>query len=294
MKKRIKKSVIVTALLFLLPSLYLSSGYCYAYEKNNHSYKGSSFTIYKLSRERIGGKRVCVKYFAKNAYENFNTWRINKQVIIACSGAFSVGWDVNSPPYGLCIDNGIVVNRNLAISQDKNGNSLDGLVIVYNGGDDAGGIVVKDIEKGQICTKFPQKCYDIKNNFRDKNLFIKWAVDNNATVFQMPIMYSYEYEKNFGVLNYGDKKERRFLAICKNGNGIIYHLIINVRDKNYMNASAQTIISFLKQSYTIIYAVLVLDTGSKDILYEYEGANVFKIGNTEIDQATNLLVYYFE
>jgi len=130
---------------------------------------------------------------------------------LVCSGAFSESWQKNSPPVGLCVDNGYIVNRNLIIGKDRNGNSLDGLIIVYGGGDDRGGIVVKDIEHDKICTNTDgiNRCYDLKGNWVDRYDFIQWAKNNYATVFQVPLMYSSEYGVNYGSLNNGQKAERR-------------------------------------------------------------------------------------
>ncbi len=292
-EKRIIQLITVVSMFFLL-QLCPQKSYCKVYEKYNDIYAGLPFTVYKFSRERIGGERVYAKYFAHNAYKSFTNWRIDKRVIMVCAGGFSISWDVNSNPSGLCIDNGAVVNRAVSVYRDSYGNSLDGLVIVYNGGVDAGGIALTDIQRDRVCTQYPNRRYDIKNNSSDTNQFIDWAEKNSATVFQLPLMYSYKFGKNYGSLNYGNKKGRRFLAICKGKNAVIYHLIIDVRSNVNMNAAADKIIDYLGKKYSLVYGVLVLEAGAKDILYEYDGARVTQIGNNGFDTATNLLVYYIQ
>jgi len=262
------------------------------FDKYKKKLLGISVTIYEFSRKEEGKKRIKAKYFAHNANSRFNSWRDGKNVLLACSGAFSESWQIDSPPHGLCVDNGDVVNRNLVIGKDEHGNSLDGLVIVFEGGKGAGGIVIKDIEHGVIST--PARSYDIKDSNSDKVAFTAWAESNNATVFQLPLMYSKEYGKNYGELNHGSKKERRYLAICEGNDGIIYHLIIDVAKSVYMNEFAKKIKEFLSKEFSEVYGLLVLDTGGKNILYEYFNGYGARIANTEISEATNLLVYYYE
>jgi hypothetical protein len=263
-------------------------------KKYTKQYGGIQFTIYKFSRSSAGGTKVKAKYFARNANCRFNSWKTGKKILLACSGAFSVDWTTFSPPLGLCIDNGYTVNKNLVINKDQYGNSLDGLVIVYGGGEARGGIAMKDIEKGRVCTKLPNKCYDIKNNIVDRYDFIDWAERNNATVFQLPLMYSNEYGKNFGSLFNGNKAERRFLALCEGHDNVVYHLIIDVPGQVYMNYSADKIIDMLEYDFKTLYSLVVLDTGGKNILYEYMYGYASKKADVDISEATNLIIYYFD
>ena len=262
--------------------------------KNTKTYAGMQLTIYKFSRSASGSTKVKAKYFARNANYRFNQWKSGKKILLVCSGAFSVNWTVSSPPLGLCIDNGYTVNKNLVIGKDENGNSLDGLVIVYGGGEAEGGIAVKDIEQGKVCTQSPNKCYDIKNSYIDRYDFISWAKDNNATVFQLPLMYSNEFGKNFGSLYNGNKAERRFLALCKGYDDVLYHLIIDVPGQVYLNYSASKIIAMLKNDFKTLYSLSVLDTGGKNILYEYMNGYASKQADVDISEATNLIIYYID
>jgi len=262
--------------------------------KYTKQYGGISFTIYKFSRSASGDTKVKAKYFARNASSRFNYWKTGKKILLACSGAFSVDWTTQSPPLGLCVDNGHVVNRTLVIGKDKYGNSLDGLVIVYGGGEAEGGIAMKDIEQGRVCTQSPSKCYDIKNSYIDRYEFINWAEQNYATVFQLPLMYSNEYGKNFGFLYNGNKAERRFLALCKGYDNVLYHLIIDVPGQVYLNYSADKLIDLLKRDFKTLYSLAVLDTGGKNILYEYMNGFTNKKADVDISEATNLIIYYID
>ena len=282
------------AVLFVIPVLD-SSAQVYLdgrFQKANFTYQGLSFTSYQMSRTSLSDGRIKAKYFARNASKRFESWRAGKQVLVVCAGAFSESWETDSKPHGLCVDHGDIVNEYLHISQDYNGNSLDGLVIVYNGGADAGGIAVKDIEFGVVTAG--GNSYKIKDDYSDRMQFTYWAQENYATVFQLPLMYTAEYGKNYGSLFYGDQKERRFLAICRGRDDQIYHLIIDVAKDVYMNRAAHKLKDWIyANGFKRLYGLLVLDTGGKNILYEYMDGYPMQIAGTQVSNATNLLVYYF-
>ena len=113
----------------------------YVKEKVHH--EGSRFTVYDFSRKKTNKGIVRAKYFAQNANDQFEDWKDDRQILFYCSGAFSESWDTDSPPLGICVDNGRIVNRNI----DK---QMDGLVIVYNGGLQAGGIAVVNMDKESV------------------------------------------------------------------------------------------------------------------------------------------------
>ncbi len=287
--------IVILGAILTLATAYNVSGQSFVsskMKKYTKQYGGINFTVYKFSRSSSGGTKIKAKYFAQNANDRFNSWKIGKNVLLACSGAFSVDWTTQSPPLGLCVDNGHVVNKNLVKEKDKYGNSLDGLVIVYGGGEAEGGIAMKDIEKGRVCTQSPKRCYDIKNNDKDSFNFINWAESNYATVFQLPLMYSSEYGNNFGSLYNGNRAERRFLALCEGNDGVIYHLIIDVPGQINLNYSASKLINMLTSDFETLYSLSVLDTGGKNILYEYMNGYASKKADVDISLATNLIIYY--
>ena len=96
-------------------------------------------------------------------------------------------------------------------------------------------------------------------------------------------------------LEYGKKAERRFLAICMR-KGVVHHIVIDHPDSDYLNRSAQKIISYLKDEKGYdIYGLFNLDTGGKNIMcaYDDQGEELSK-SEMEVNKATNLLVYYVE
>ncbi len=84
-----------------------------AYIRAEVEFEDKDFTVYTFSRKQVRQGTVRAKYFAKDANNQFAKWRQGKKVLFYCSGAFSVNWDTDSPPVGICVDNGQIVNRNL-------------------------------------------------------------------------------------------------------------------------------------------------------------------------------------
>ena len=117
------------------------------------SLKNGNIKIYKLNSgyNDLGhaiwlnrsSKKINAKYFSSGeVYQNYNLWSNNKDLILACSGAFSDNLNKGNGalPVGLNIENGYIKNRSIK----KDG--MDGLVIVYA----TGGIVVSDLTKGNL------------------------------------------------------------------------------------------------------------------------------------------------
>lgn len=291
------KHIQLLLVLFIICTTSLTAGnsssYNGLYNKYTKYYAGIDFTVYDFSRAK-GSQRVKAKYFAQNAYTRFQNWSKSKDVVLVCAGAFSTSWDADATPIGLCVDNGVTVNRTIH-SRDSYGNQLDGLVVVYGGGADQGGIAIKDIEQDEICvSQGISACYDIQNSSTDRYYFTNWAEEQNATVFQLPLLYTSTHGKNYGSDYYGSKKERRYLAICIDSWGTVRHLVIDTEDKVYMNYCASKIVSMLSgMSYKTI-GLMNLDKGGKDILYEYSNGYAYKMGGTDMSKATNLLIYYID
>lgn len=262
------------------------------YVRSEVRFDGSDFTSYHFSRKPDNRKGVVkAKYFAKDANEQFARWKNNKRILYYCSGAFSISWDSDSPPLGICVDNGEIVNRDLDAT-------MDGLIIVYNGGAQAGGIAVINLDKEKVTTKNNgvATTYNLRDR-TDRYQFLKWAEDNDATVFQTQLMYTKSYGYGFSKerMTYGNKATRRFLGICIR-KGVVYHVVVDYSESDYLNRAADKVTRYLTDSmgYDVI-GLFNLDTGGKDIMKAYnDQGNEIDSGDYQVDIATNLLVYYVE
>lgn len=286
------KTLLLFALSFayLGPNAWAQSYLRGIYVRSAVEYEDTDMVIYHFSRKQAGGKKIKAKYFAKDANEQFANWQRGKQVLFYCSGAFSESWDTNSPPLGICVDNGRIVNRNL----DRD---MDGLIIVYNGGAQAGGIAVVNIDEEKVRVSQGEKAeYDLRET-EDRIKFLRWASNQSATVFQTQLMYTRSHGYGFPKQNltYGDRAERRFLAICMK-KGVVYHLVIDHPRSDYLNRSADRVVRYLTEELDFeIFGLFNLDTGGKNIMraYDDDGGELAR-GPKAANEATNLLVYYVE
>ena len=277
-------------LLGLIPSSFAQTYLKGTYVRNEVDFEDTDLVIYNFSRRKGAQGKVKAKYFAKEANQQFDDWRNGKRILFYCSGAFSESWDTDSPPLGICVDNGRIVNRNL--DQD-----MDGLIIVYNGGAQEGGIAVVNIDKEKVrVNQGGQAEYDLRNS-DDRFRFLRWASSQSATVFQTQLMYTRSYGFGFSpnMMTYGNRAERRFLAICKKG-GVVYHIVIDYPESDYLNRSADRVVRYLKESLGYeIFGLFNLDTGGKNIMRAYDGeGRELARGPKDSHEATNLLVYYVD
>ena len=233
-------------------------------------------------------QRVKAKYFAfkeggKTVTQRYNEWKKGKKVILNCSGAFTTGDADTAVPEGLTIDNGNMVNK---LISDK----MDGLVIV----EAVGGVRVTDLDSGALYLLNIKKTVDLKNAI-DRQAFIDWADDEDATVFQTQLMY-YKNVKKHG--STPQVRERRMYVLAKNSNGDVEHIIVNVTKQVSLTVLSEKLFDYFHKTKGLeVIAVLNLDTGTYDIL------NVFEESGTQlsapkgprvISEATNLVAYYYE
>lgn len=281
--------------LFMISCLLLSYVDAQIYLKGSYvrsdvAFEGSKFVIYNFSRKKNSRGTVKAKYFAKNANQQFATWKNGKDILFYCSGAFSKTWDSDSPPLGICVDNGKIVNRNID-------NRMDGLVIVYNGGKQAGGIAVINIEKESVTVNQGGKEVFNLRNSEHRVRFLKWAESQNATVFQTQLLYTKTHGYCFPTyqLTYGNRAERRFLAICKRGD-TVFHIVVDYPESDYLNRSAQKVIRYLSENLGYqIFGLFNLDTGGKNIMRAYnDNGQELARGPQDSNNATNLLIYYVD
>lgn len=258
------------------------------------SHRGYTYRIYDFSRENTVMK---AKYFANNAYSQYLQWKGNKDILLVTAGAFSDRWDADAIPVGLCVDNGRIVNRTL-------NSTWDGMTIIYNGGSQIGGIAVVDLSQKpvSVLTSYPdgqRVTYNIKEYASDRSNFLSWGESNNVTLFQTMLVYSSDKSTNFNNLYYGNKRERRFLAICRK-EGFVHHVIVDAPEPLELNLSASYAKTVLENDGFSVSYILNLDTGDKNIFYNYNGSFLedmkpYKGSSPEratIENATNLLVYY--
>jgi hypothetical protein len=261
-----------------------------SYERTVVRQDNKELVISDFRRKKNRQGMVKAKYFAKDANQQFADWKEDKRILFYCSGAFSASWETNSPPLGICVDNGRIVNRTL---DDR----MDGLVIVYNGGGQAGGIAVVNIAEDKVnVNQGGNASYDLRNA-QERGSFLRWASSQDATVFQTQLMYTQKYGYGFSDhnLTYGSSAERRFLAICIK-NGLVHHLVIDHPGSDYLNRSARRVCQYLSDSmgYSVI-GLFNLDTGGKNIMraYDDKGGELAR-GPEDVNVATNLLVYYVD
>lgn len=251
--------------------------------KNNKMYR-----LYDFSRE---GGTMKAKYFATNAYEQYKEWKSGKNILLVAAGAFSSSLNPkNAFPIGLTVDNGLVVNR----STD---NVMDGMVIVYNGGSQQGGVAVVDLDMKPVRVErtYGSGVYDSyypRSNSSDRDNFVEWGENQGVTLFQTQLLYSKDKRYNFSNLLYGNERERRFLALCKKG-GTVHHVVIDAPNHEYLNLAAKEAKKVLEeQGFSVLY-IMNFDTGRYNMLYAYDGNTLQNLRpSRNLADATNLLVYY--
>jgi hypothetical protein len=253
-------------------------------------HNGDNYIVNDFSR---GNKVMKAKYFAQNAYYQYQNWKMTsgKTVMYVCAGAFSETWDVSSVPVGLCVDNGTTVNRDVD-------NSMDALIVVYNGGADRGGIAVVNLDYDPITVDGSIPYYPRSNSYH-KLQFIDWAEANSATIFQSQWLYDNKRGYGSGISsssNHGNPAPRRMLAICIDDSGVVHHLVIGVESSQYLGQAARNVVDLIRltDGYKVI-GLINLDRGGKDIMETYNdyGLQVAS-GTVDISKATNLLVYYID
>ncbi len=290
--------------IFLLIFVLLSFSDLYSQYSEDYVETGistinnESLGYIKMSRT---GQRVKAKYFAsrdnsnRTVYERYVEWARNKKIIAISSGGYISDWDIASAkPVGLCIDNGTTLNRGIESSR------FDGLAIVYPSGA-GGGISVANLKEGNVTVQDGSTpvTLNVRNQF-DLNRFITWAEKNTATVFQAHLFVY----KNQILINPDkgstNKAERRVLAVGTNSDGDILHYIVNLSGSNTIYAATEKVLSFLNKIEGINVTFMInLETGGFNVFKDYssngsENKSSGFVGTRPLQDAANLLVYYFE
>tara|TARA_B110001452_G_C15207833_1_gene418980 strand:- start:478 stop:1404 length:927 start_codon:yes stop_codon:yes gene_type:complete len=263
---------------------------------------------YKVISMKRSGKRVRAKYFAyklngQEIKQRYNSWSQGKDVILYTSGTYmDYSFDAKTARLkGLTVDNGKIVNGNLAKNQRTGKNEMDGLVIVYP----HGGIAVSNLKDGDLKLSGgntnPNKLYNLRGSSGDLYQFKEWAKSQRATVFQTHLLaWDNELLFEYNVNKTESPRERRFLAIGYAPNGDVMHCIVHKPDNASLYNASKKVLNFLKERKRMkVIALLNLDTGAQDIIkiFTKSGATnnmITSKNNQTIDNARNLLVYYFE
>lgn len=296
-----KKILVLTAIFILTSSfsiLYPTKTYCPAYssrfvEISSIKYKGEIFNAISMKRD---SNRIRAKYFAapdlkgNSVYKRYAGWSHGKNIILFSSGTYM---DRSlQRPEGLTIDNGIPVNETLISGR------MDALVIVYT----SGGIAVSNLKDGDLTLNGnginPKRKFNIRKSTWDKDDFMEWAKSEEATVFQTHLLI-YKNELKISSVNSNEKsQERRFLAVGKDDEGKVVHVIVHCPTHSTLYEGAKKTFDFLKNSKDMeVNFMINLDTGYQDVfrLFNRDGSlNPTIRGPVEPSTAVNLLTYYFE
>ncbi|GAA4318748.1 hypothetical protein [Flaviaesturariibacter amylovorans] len=281
--------------LCLCGALQAQDFYGGKYRRKGYTHYGNTYTLYDFSRE---GTNMKAKYFAQNAYSQFNAWKSGKQILLITAGAFSDKWTSDAVPVGLCVDNGSIVNRSPH-------SDMDGMVIVYNGGSQQGGVAVVDMDYKNVTVQDPvgssnSVSYAPRSSASDRVNFLNWGEKNGVTLFQTQLVYSSDRSSNFGNPTFGAKRERRFLSICRKG-GVVHHVVVDAPDALELNLAASRTKEVLEHDGFSVLYILNLDTGCKNLLFAHNGSSLEDVSPKtsctpapSLENATNLIVYYVD
>lgn len=248
---------------------------------DSNSKVGHAIWISRESRE-VNAKYFAYKTASNSVYDRYKIWRPSKNVVIMSSGAYAS----RNAPIGVTVDNGVIVNRGY---DDK----MDGLVIVYA----TGGIVVSNVEDGDLYLRALDKKIDVRNNYH-RTEFLNWAKSERAAVFQTHLL-AYKNRLRFYKDN-GESARRKFLVLATSSSGELFHMIYYTKGENYtLFEAANGALRHLNSKGMDVTAIVNLDTGMFDILGTGEDTrdcNDNLISGTTKDRSdmNSLLVYEYE
>lgn len=281
--------------LFLLLSSFASfSQYNTAYVSyQSDYYNGTNISFVKMSRK---DERVKVKYFAAkedntSVYQRFLSWKSGKNIITYSSGTYMDHCEASiAKPVGLCIDNGKLVNNTMTYD-------LDGFTIVYA----TGGMVASNLRDKDLTITYQdntKKTLNIRDAF-DRQTFIDWASKLSATVFQTHLL---AYRNQLSIYPGVSKiSNRRFIAVGKDYNGILHHIIISTSTAQSLYDASVAAFNYIKSKNLLadITYMINVDPGCQDVFKVYNSTGTTLTskgfyGTYDISQAANLVVYYYE
>ncbi len=290
------KKILITFCLHFLTSLQSNAQYEKQYVKiSTITNNGFSYKVIYMDRG-LSGKKINAKYFAakdlngSSVPNRFYNWSKGKNIICVTNGAYMDNYDSKfAGPVGLTVDNGIIVNKRIA--------NFDGLVIIYA----SGGIIATNLKdknltvQGGSISGIP---LDLKGNAYHFNEFLKWCEENGATVFQTHLLV---YKNNLKISSFNSdtsSRERRFLVVGKDAEGNLVHCIIHSPQYTNLFEGSKRTLNFLNEFKEMnVLWMINLEEGSQDVfsLYDSDGKINSSIkGRTQISDALNLLVYYYQ
>ena len=290
------KKILFTFCLSFFVILKSYAQYSKQYVKTSTvKHKGFSYKVIYMDRG-LSGKKINAKYFAakdlngSSVPNRFYNWSKSKNIICVTSGTYMNAYDSKvALPVGLTVDNGIVVNKQIE--------NFDGLVIVYA----TGGIVATNLKdknltvQGGNISGIP---LDIKGNSYHFNEFLKWCKEYEATVFQTHLLV---YKNNLKISSFNsslEPRERRFLAVGNDAEGNLVHCIVHSPEITTLYEGSKRALNFLNEFKEMnVMWMINLDTGFQDVfsLYDSDGKINSSIkGNKPVNEAINLLVYYYQ
>lgn len=291
LKPLIKLLLVLSVILSLQPTLSSQSLFNGMFEIDSRSYAGYDYKLYRFNRTDA---IVRAKYFATDAYNQYLAWKGNRRILLVTAGAFSDKWTSDGIPVGLCVDNGTTINKTPK-------SEMDGMVIIYNGGSQIGGVAVVDLDESKVKAGLGESAayFDPRDGaYEERIAFLQWGETNGLTLFQTQLVYSSDKATNFNNLDFGDPAARRFLALCFK-NGTLYHIVVDAPDALPLNRSAKYAKNVLDINGFSVKYILNLDTGDKNILHVNNGYRLVNLqpnshSRAQIEKATNLLIYYTE
>ncbi len=254
-------------------------------------HKNETYKVVYMRRSASSNK-IKVKYFAAKdengttVAKRLESWSVGKNIICLSSGGYM---DNSQTPVGINVDNGQIVNRSLE--------KFDGLVIVYA----TGGVVASNLKNGDLTLQGANipagKKFDIRNSAIDRTMFLNWCESEYATVFQTHLL---AYKNELSISSYNSNqtsRERRFLAVGKEGNEIV-HAIVHSPSPTTLYEGARRTLEFLNTYKNMDVTFMInLDPGDQDVFFLFdENGNVDQLihGTRRLEDAANLLVYYYE
>lgn len=258
-------------------------------------HKSHSYKVIYMDRGS-SEKKIKAKYFAAKDFNGttvpnrYSSWSNGKNIICVTSGTYMNTYDpLSAQPVGLTVDNGVVVNRHIA--------DFDGLVIVYA----TGGVVATNLEDKNLTVQggnISGVPLDLKGNSYHLSEFLKWSKEYEATVFQTHLL-AYKNELKISSYNSSpDSRERRFLAVGYDEDRNVVHCVVHSPEHTTLYEGSKRVLKFLNEFKEMeVIWMINLDTGAQNVfsLFNEDGEinNTIR-GTLSIDDAINLLVYYYQ
>jgi hypothetical protein len=257
------------------------------------------FKLFPFAFDDVNSTPIKTAYFAKEPYKKFLKLKQKANILFASSASFTLSLDMDKNiPVGFCSENGNVLNK-------MPHHTMDGLVVINNNSPEINNVKIIDFDEDvSSCKKV--KCtthfthYNIRDNSSDMFDFIATVEENRNSCFQTQLVYSSSKSDadNFATLNNGkNDRTRRFLSICEKDD-LLYHVIVDGQEEDYLMASAKKAIEFLRSANYKVKYIVNLDTGSKNIIHSYDGEDLINLrpksltSSAIIENAASLLVYY--